>query len=167
MKRILYIIAAALVMLPMASFGLSELRFPHADPVFEAIHRGDRQTVLNGLTQGYNANTRGIPGHTAVSYAAQCRRLQILQDLVEHGGKITFHSVRCSRRSMPHDIGWNYVGPSRPLGNTFAYLFWEKGYFWRLIPIPMIVLAIIVIVVVTVRRRLKKKANKELESIDA
>jgi hypothetical protein len=152
-------IIIALIFIPSFAWALSYFRPPHSDPVFEAIHQGDREAVLKSLKEGYDPNTEGLPGHTAVSYAAKCRRLQILKDLVEYGGSVNLNAVRASRAQCPVDILWGDAGP-RPTGNTFAYLFWEKGYFWRFTPIPLFMLAVIIPLIVVIRKKLRKKANR-------
>ena len=166
MNEMKYIIAV-LILTSSFAWGLSYTRFPHSDPVFEAIHQGNRETVLKSLKEGYDPNTEGTPGHTAVTYAAKCRRLQILKDLIEHGGSVNLNAVRASRAQCPIDISWDHSELRKPLGHTFAYLFWETGYFWRFTPIPLILLAAIIALIATIRRKLKKKANNELESIVA
>ena len=162
MRNTIYVILAILSVLPVKLFGLDMVRAPHPDPVFEAIHRGNRQVVLNSLRQGYNPNTKDNFGHTAVSYAAQCKRIQILRDLVENGGEVNYHAVRCSRRPMPIDIAFDYRGPAGSLGDTFAYLFWEECYFLYVLPLPIIL--IIIIGVIFLRwQKSKKKANQALK----
>lgn len=159
MKELQHIILAAVLMVPASSLALDIVRAPHADPVFEAIHQGDRNTVLKHLKQGYDPNTKDARGASAVSYAARCRRLQILEDLVENGGSINLQAVRASRAQCPIDILWGDAGPS-PTGSTFAYLFWKRGYFWRFTSIPLVLLAAIIVSIVAIRKGLKRKANR-------
>lgn len=165
MKKVTYSIIVAVLMIPVSLLALDMVRSPHADPVFEAIHQGDRNTVLKHLQQGYDPNTKDTEEGSAVSYAAKCGRLQILKDLVENGGTINLQALRASRAQCPIDILWGDAGPG-PTGNTFAYLFWEKGYFWRFTPIPVIMLAGIILLVGAVRKR-TKQANKTLHGIVA
>ena len=158
MRRTLQVIVLAAAMLPATSSGLDYDRAPYADPVFEAIHQGDREPVLEALKQGYDANMEGIPGHTAVSYAAQCRRLHILKDLVEHGGVVNLHAVRSARAECPLDIAWDHQERGEPLADTFGYLFWEQSYYLRLISIPVILLAGLLGTIAYLKHRSKKKA---------
>ncbi len=122
------------------ALALSMDREPFQDAVFEAIHQGDRDGVLLRLKQGYDPNTPvySTPAYevrprerTAVTYAAKCRRLDILQDLIAYGGKVNYSAILASRSGIPSDVRWAYGEARQEPPDTFAYLFWNQGYYAR------------------------------------